>query len=159
MRLHPSIRRLPILGVTYADLYRQTKIQETVYELLTQQYELAKVEEAKEIPSVKVLDVAIVPTKKSFPPRAVIIVLGTLLGLAVAMTWIVGKTRWAAVEASDPRKELAMEVLTTVRESMLKFSRNGVSGSSNGHRRWAWWKKTEGPSDVNHEDGKPDARS
>ena len=29
--LYPSIRKLPLLGVTYADLYRQTKIQETVY--------------------------------------------------------------------------------------------------------------------------------
>jgi len=61
---------LPILGVTYADLYRQTKIEETVYELLTQQYELAKVQEAKEIPAVKVLDAAVVPTKKSFPAGA-----------------------------------------------------------------------------------------
>src|SRR5208282_761028 len=76
--LYPSIRKLPILGVTYADLYRQTKIQETVYELLTQQYELAKVEEAKEIPAVKVLDAAIVPTRKSFPPRMVIVFLGTV---------------------------------------------------------------------------------
>ena len=56
--MFPSIRRLPLLGVTYADLYQRTKIQETVYELLTQQYELAKVQEAKEIPSVKVLDPA-----------------------------------------------------------------------------------------------------
>ncbi len=70
--LYPAIRQLPLLGVTYADLYRQTKIQETVYELLTQQYELAKVEEAKEVPSVKVLDAAVVPTKKSFPPRATV---------------------------------------------------------------------------------------
>ena len=44
--LYPSIRKLPLLGVTYADLYRRTKIEETVYELLTQQYELAKVQEA-----------------------------------------------------------------------------------------------------------------
>src|SRR5208283_5859115 len=42
--LYPSIRQLPLLGVTYADLYRQTKIEETVFELLTQQYELAKVQ-------------------------------------------------------------------------------------------------------------------
>ena len=42
--------------MTYADLFLQTKIQATVFELLTQQYETAKVQEAKEIPSVKVLD-------------------------------------------------------------------------------------------------------
>src|SRR4029077_7426918 len=76
--LYPSIRKLPLLGVTYEDLYRQTKIQETVYELLTQQYELAKVQEAKEIPTVKVLDEALVPTKKSFPSRAEIVLVGTI---------------------------------------------------------------------------------
>ena len=64
--LYPSIRKLPLLGVTYADLYRQTKIQETVYELLTQQYELAKVQEAKEIPTVKVLDEALCRRKSRF---------------------------------------------------------------------------------------------
>src|ERR1700674_5007176 len=44
---YPSTRNLPLLGVKYADYYRHTKIQETVYELLTEQNELAKVEEAK----------------------------------------------------------------------------------------------------------------
>ena len=37
--LYPSIRRLPLLGVQWADLYRRAKVQENVYQLLTQQYE------------------------------------------------------------------------------------------------------------------------
>jgi capsule polysaccharide export protein KpsE/RkpR len=152
--IFPSIRRLPILGVTYADLYRRTKIEETVFELLTQQYELAKVQEAKEIPSVKVLDAPVLPTKKTFPPRAVIIAAGTLFGLALAMTWIAAKKQWEAVEASDPRKQFAMEVFTTARASL---SRNGSNGSSNGHRPRAWWKKTVEPTETKDEDGKPDA--
>lgn len=133
--LYPSIRKLPLLGVTYADLYRQTKIEETVYELLTQQYELAKVQEAKEIPTVKVLDPALVPTKKAFPPRTVIVVLGTLLGLTLAMTWIAGKTRWDAVDANDPRKAFAMEVFTTAQTRFPRFMRNGNGGrpDSNGN--------------------------
>ena len=130
--LYPSIRQLPLLGVTYADLYRQTKIQETVYELLTQQYELAKVEEAKEIPTVKVLDAAIVPTKKTFPPRTVIVIFGMMLGTAVAMTWVLAKTRWDAVEESDPRKAFAMEVYTTMRVKVPRFQRNGTNGNGNG---------------------------
>jgi uncharacterized protein involved in exopolysaccharide biosynthesis len=129
--LYPSIRKLPLLGVTYADLYRQTKIQETVYELLTQQYELAKVEEAKEIPTVKVLDSAIVPTKKTFPPRTLIVILGTMLGTTIAMTWVLAKTRWDAMDASDPRKVLATEVYTTMRVKMPLLPRNGKSGGSN----------------------------
>jgi hypothetical protein len=42
--VYPSIRKLPLLGVTYADLFRHTKVEETVFETLTQQYELAKVQ-------------------------------------------------------------------------------------------------------------------
>ena len=127
--LYPSIRKLPLLGVTYADLYRQIKIQETVYELLTQQYELAKVQEAKEIPTVKVLDAPLVPTKKSFPPRSVIVMLGTMLGIALAMMWIVGKAKWDAIHPDEPRKAFASEVFTTARAQMMELShklrRNG----------------------------------
>src|ERR1700733_6739481 len=85
----PSIRQLPLLGVRWAELYRQTKIEETVYELLTQQYELAKIEEAKEIPAVKILDAADVPEKKSSPHRLTIMVLGMLLAFSGAALWII----------------------------------------------------------------------
>ncbi len=42
--MYPSIRQLPALGVRYADLYRQTKVEEAVFQTLTQEYELAKVQ-------------------------------------------------------------------------------------------------------------------
>lgn len=113
--LYPSIRQLPVLGVTYADLYRRTKIQETVYELLTQQYELAKVQEAKEIPSVKVLDAAVVPTKKSFPPRAAFTAVGAALFLLGACAWIFANRTYAAIDPQDPRKQLAEEVALTLK--------------------------------------------
>ena len=48
----PPIRQLPLLGVAYADLYRREKTEEAVFETLTREYELAKVQEAKETPSV-----------------------------------------------------------------------------------------------------------
>ncbi|HXC47726.1 MAG TPA: Wzz/FepE/Etk N-terminal domain-containing protein [Candidatus Sulfotelmatobacter sp.] len=113
--LYPSIRQLPVLGVTYADLYRRTKIQETVFELLTQQYELAKVQEAKEIPSVKVLDAPVVPTKKSFPPRAAFTVFGAALFFLGACAWIFAHRSYAAIDPQDPRKMLAEEVALTLK--------------------------------------------
>lgn len=134
--LYPSIRKLPLLGVTYADLYRQTKIQETVFELLTQQYELAKVQEAKEIPTVKILDDAVVPTKKTFPPRTVIVLLGTMVGIAFAMAWLVGKQRWSAVDVTDPRRVFATEVFTAVSAYFRVFSRNGNTGGSRSRPFW-----------------------
>jgi capsule polysaccharide export protein KpsE/RkpR len=123
---YPSIRTLPVLGVTYADLYRQTKVQEAVYATLTQEYELAKVEEAKEIPTVKVLDPANVPDKRSFPPRLLIIVLGTVLAFCIGVTWIFAHAGWEATDSSDSGKMLVLEVVDTFGARLPWVSRNGV---------------------------------
>lgn len=119
---YPAMRQLPLLGVTYADLYRQTKIQETVFELLTQQYELAKVQEAKEVPSVKVLDAAVVPTKKSFPPRTLFTVAGTALTFLWVGAWILAKQAWKGIDPQDPGKQFALEIAGTVRGEAMRLA-------------------------------------
>lgn len=124
---YPSIRRLPLLGAKYADYYREAKIQETVYELLTQQNELAKVEEAKETPSVKVLDPAEIPEKKSYPPRLIIMMLGTLIALGLAVARVIGTTRWHEIDPGDERKVLAQEVFATVKTQMRLLPQTGTS--------------------------------
>jgi len=123
---YPTIRSLPLLGAKYADYYRRAKIQETVFELLTQQYELAKVQEAKETPSVKVLDAATIPEKKSFPPRLMIMFLGTFLATASSVVWVLGSARWREVDPQDPRKVLLHEVAGTLKANMPWASRNGA---------------------------------
>jgi len=127
--LYPSIRELPLLGVTWSDLYRRTKIQETVFETLTQQYELAKVQEAKETPSVKVLDAALVPEKKSFPPRTLIICATGLGFLAVAAFWILARKQWNETSAADPTKLFVQEVFNDVNEHM-PWSKDSGPGTS-----------------------------
>jgi capsule polysaccharide export protein KpsE/RkpR len=139
--LYPSIRKLPLLGVTYADLYRRTKVQEAVFETLTKEYELAKVQEAKEIPAVKVLDAPNIPDKRSFPPRLIIMLLGTAFAFSLAAAWSLGKSAWERADANDPRKALAQEVLTTVKARLPKFSHNGAGTES--YRRLRFWKKHE----------------
>jgi len=106
----PSIRQLPLLGVRWADLYRETKIQETVYEMLTQQYELARIQEAKEIPVVKVFDPADVPEKKSFPPRLVLILVGTIFSLCLGAALVVGSQVWGSIDPRSPQKQLLTEI-------------------------------------------------
>jgi uncharacterized protein involved in exopolysaccharide biosynthesis len=128
--LYPSIRKLPLLGVTYADLYRRTRVQEAVFETLTKQYELAKVQEAKEIPTVKVLDVPNIPEKKSFPPRLLIIFLGTTLAFAAATTWVFGKTTWDQTHSDDPRKVFAQEVFQSAKAYLPWASKNGWKSQS-----------------------------
>ena len=123
--MYPSIRKLPLLGVEFADLYRRTKIQEAVLETLTKEYELAKVQEAKEIPTVKVLDVANIPDKKSSPHRLLIILLGTALAFSGAVTWVFGNTLWHETDSSDPRKAFAREVFSKFKAGLPLASQNG----------------------------------
>jgi uncharacterized protein involved in exopolysaccharide biosynthesis len=134
--LYPSIRKLPILGVTYSDLYRRTRIEEVVFETLTQQYELAKVQEAKETPSVKILDDATVPERKSYPPRLRILLLCILFGLAASVVWVFGQKRWHEVAPDDPRKVFATEVFQTVNAQMPWAPPNGSRLQAMTHRIW-----------------------
>jgi uncharacterized protein involved in exopolysaccharide biosynthesis len=89
---YPSIRELPILGVTYSDLSRQLVMQESIYETLNRQYEVARVEEAKEIPPIKVLDEPQLPERKSSPHRAMIAIIGFVLSALAGITWILAPT-------------------------------------------------------------------
>jgi len=140
--LYPSIRRLPLLGVTYADLYRRTRVQEAVFEALTKEYEMAKVQEVKEIPVVKVLDSPSIPDKKSFPPRLLIMLLGTAFALAFASTWVFGKTAWDQTDSSDPRKVFAQEMFTTVKAQLPRFAQNGAGKDSGAEKSWSMFRRS-----------------
>jgi uncharacterized protein involved in exopolysaccharide biosynthesis len=124
--LYPSIRKLPLLAVTYSDLYRKTKIQETIFEVLTQQCEMAKVQEAKETPSVKILDEPIVPERKSFPPRLLIMFLGALFSLMLGTIWVFGSTNWQNMDPQHPAKLLAQDTFTILKGDLRITSGNGA---------------------------------
>jgi len=130
--IYPSIRKLPLLGVSYADLYRNMKVQEAIYEALTQEYEFAKVEEAKETPSVKVIDAPDVPQKKTSPHRLLLIVLGTTLAFLFGTTWLLGQHRWQRIDPNDPGKVLLIEIADTVKSRWPLWmpNGNGASGST-----------------------------
>jgi uncharacterized protein involved in exopolysaccharide biosynthesis len=113
--LYPSIRKLPVLGVAFADLYRRTKVQESIFEVLTQQYELAKVAEAKETPSVKVLDPPNIPERKSFPPRLLIMTIGMMFAFVLAVVWVVARARWQEVDSQRPAKIFVGDVSSGLR--------------------------------------------
>jgi capsule polysaccharide export protein KpsE/RkpR len=112
--LYPSLRQLPRLAVPYTDLYRRVRVQETVYELLTQQYEMSRIEEAKDIPVVAVIDAPGIPERKSFPPRLLLTLLLTFLTFAITAAKILIRDHWARVDSGDPRKKLAEEVFSVL---------------------------------------------
>jgi uncharacterized protein involved in exopolysaccharide biosynthesis len=114
--LYPPLRQLPRLAVPYADLYRRVRVQETVFELLTQQYEMARIEEAKNVPAVTVIDPPGVPERKSFPPRLLLTLLLSFLSFAAAATLILMREGWSKVDPRDPRKKLVSDVVCVLRK-------------------------------------------
>jgi capsule polysaccharide export protein KpsE/RkpR len=114
--LYPSVRQLPVLGREYAELYRRAKVDEAVFTLLTESYELAKVQEAKDTPSVKVLDAPRPPERPDWPPRALFALGGALLGFLFAASSILWTEYWSAVAPDEPYKAfLNHEILPAIR--------------------------------------------
>jgi len=74
--------RLPQVGLEYVRSYRDLKYHETLFELLAKQYEGARIDEAKQAPLIQVVDRAVPPDLKSWPPRAVFTAIaGVIAGL------------------------------------------------------------------------------
>ena len=120
---YPSMHRLPGLGSRYAELYREAKIQEAVYAFVTQQFEMAKIQEAKELPIVRVMDAGVAPEKRSSPIRS-LIVAGSVFGaFLLACVWVLGKYRWQQVPADDSYRLLAADVAGEFRSVFTKLRR------------------------------------
>lgn len=111
----PSVRKLPLLGLTYYDLYRQVAMQENIYETLTKQYELAKVQEAKEVPPIKILDEPVPAEKKSYPHRLILAIIGTWIGTLVGISWVFVSKWWKGADSSNPVKALGLVFARSIR--------------------------------------------
>lgn len=119
--LYPPLRQLPRLGVMYVDLYRRVRVQEQVFELLTQQDEMARIAEARDIPVVSVIDVPGIAEKKSFPPRLLVTLVIMLLIVSCAAVALLARERWDRLEASDPRRLLTEEIAQAVRSEARRW--------------------------------------
>jgi tyrosine-protein kinase Etk/Wzc len=79
--------KTPERALEYIRKEREVKFHEAVFALLAKQYELAKQEEAKTVSMIEVLDSAIVPEHKSWPPKTVFCLLGLVGGALVGVVW------------------------------------------------------------------------
>jgi len=107
----PSISALPSLGANYEDLARRVKVDEAVWENLTKQYEMAKVQEAKEIPVVRVLDRANIPERRTSPVRRAIVMSGAMLSFLIACISVNVAFYWETMDVEDERKKLVLDAV------------------------------------------------
>jgi tyrosine-protein kinase Etk/Wzc len=80
-----SKSKAPGIGLDYIRKMRDVKYQETLFELMSKQYEIAKLDEAKDGANIQVLDSAITPERKSKPKRSMIILMALFAGFFLAI--------------------------------------------------------------------------
>lgn len=86
--INMSKGRVTQAGMEYLRRYRDLKYQETVYELLAKEFEIAKLDEAREGSIIQVVDAPVVPDKKSSPHRLLIVVGSTVSAFFLAVFWL-----------------------------------------------------------------------
>lgn len=92
--IFPSISRLPDLGYQYVSHIREREIQNSIYQLITNEYENAKIQESKNTPTLQVLDRATVPQLKYKPQRGKLVLLGFMIVLFLSTYYYYFKDRY-----------------------------------------------------------------
>ena len=116
-RVMPSQKELPTIAFEYARLQRDLAVQTEVFKMLTQQYELAKLNASGQEPVFQILEMAEVPDKKSGPSRGMICIVATLAAffLAILVAFIaesIDKIR------KDPETVARFKAISSGKESM-----------------------------------------
>jgi tyrosine-protein kinase Etk/Wzc len=101
-------KEFPALGMKLARLMREAKIQEEVFKLITTQHELAKIEEAKDVNTIQVLDRAVAPDRKSRPHRSLIVILTAAVAFFVSIFLAFLMEYLDRLKGEDPERYQAM---------------------------------------------------
>ena len=102
--------KLPETGLEFLRKTREFKYQETLFELLSKQFEIAKIDEAKDASLIQVVDKALVPEQKSKPKRSLIVILATMMAFFIGV--LLAFFKEAAARASlDPASAERMSLL------------------------------------------------
>jgi uncharacterized protein involved in exopolysaccharide biosynthesis len=98
------LHSLPDIGIQYARLYRDVLLQEKLMEFLLPQYEQAKIQEARDTPTVQVLDEAVIPIKRIKPKRAFFVLLWAAISLFVSISVILTREYLEQLRKTDERQ-------------------------------------------------------
>jgi tyrosine-protein kinase Etk/Wzc len=117
-------------GLEYVQKLRDVKYFETIFDLLARQYEVAKVDEARQGATVQVVDLAIVPDRKTSPQRTLIVLGALILGLLLGVTWALTKESLTRL-SDDPVKQQRLDALKRLisSEKLVPFN-DSADGST-----------------------------
>lgn len=107
------VGRLPEAAIDYVRAKRELKLQEALFESMIRQYEIAKLDEAKEGQTLQAVDVALPPDYKSKPSRALIVLAAMLVALLASSAYVVLRRYFAMAREQDPGAALAWQSLAS----------------------------------------------
>jgi tyrosine-protein kinase Etk/Wzc len=103
--------KVPEAGMEYLRRLRDVKYYETISELIAKQFEIAKLDEARQGSIIQVVDVAVPPDKRSFPRRTLTVVAAALLAFFGASFWVIFRSMWNDVK-QQPQIRSRLQVLS-----------------------------------------------
>ena len=83
------LSEIPDLEVKLMGLKREVEIQSMLYAFLTQKYEESKIQEARDTPTIQILDPANKPEKRYQPKRKLMVVGYSIIMLFLSMLYVV----------------------------------------------------------------------
>jgi tyrosine-protein kinase Etk/Wzc len=107
-------------GLQYVRKLRDVKYYETIFDILARQFELAKLDEAKEGAIIQVVDSAVPPDKKSFPHLGIILPIATFAGLVIGVFIALIQGAWASLR----QDEKALAKINDLKQALLRNSVN-----------------------------------
>jgi len=105
------VAKIPAAAIDYIRARRELKIQETLLEGMLRQYEIAKLDEAKEGPTLQQVDKALPPDYKSKPSRALIVIVSALLAFLLTSAFVATRRWMAATRERDPARAASWHAL------------------------------------------------
>ncbi|MEP7303377.1 MAG: Wzz/FepE/Etk N-terminal domain-containing protein [Caldimonas sp.] len=101
------VGRLPEASIDYVRARRELRLQESLLEGMVRQYEIAKLDEAKEGQALQQVDVALPPDRRAKPSRALIVLASTLIAFVLASAWVIARGYAALLRSTDPARDAA----------------------------------------------------
>jgi capsule polysaccharide export protein KpsE/RkpR len=116
----PTLDEVPEVALQYIRLRRAVEVQTAVYTMLINEYEKARIEEARDTPPIQVLDPAQAPTIRSRPQRKLVVLAGAMLGLGWATVIALVGAMWREGRGNAG---IAREVLQPVVDDFRRLRR------------------------------------
>lgn len=116
----PGVGAMPKLGQEYVRLMRNFKIQETLVELLTKQYEMTKLNEAKDVVPFHLLQSAKLPELKSRPKRAIIVLMASFLSCFITVLLAFTREYFANLNEAERKQWSELLKKLSIRKHAVK---------------------------------------